>query len=182
MIENHDDLSQFERAVARAAPLSAAGEGRRHAMRTMLTARVVHRRRVRRAAQAALAAGVLVALGTAARLLLQPAVGPSPSAAPVPVAFLHADFAAERGDSARVATWCVRGDTATMHLDFTTARRDESAIAAMLAPPSRPSATLLDDAEVLRLLAGADRPTGLVRTGASVYFTGDVFDRLTELE
>ena len=183
MLDPDDDLLQFERVLTRATPLSPAGNARRQTMRDTLLARVTQQRRVRLALRTATGAAVV-----AAALWLVPRPQPiGAPAAPPALQLAHADFAIVTDARARVADWratntfrdevLVRGDRPLRHVDYAVAHVDATTVAAMLAPRrSLPPETSIGDDEVLRLLAAADRPTGLVRSPAGVFFTRDVFD------
>ncbi|MEZ5966898.1 MAG: hypothetical protein R3F56_23865 [Planctomycetota bacterium] len=186
MPDLHDDLALFERAQARAAPLSAAGQARRQTMRSSLLAEVERRRRARRTARAAVTVAALAAaVWLGSRLLLR-APDTRPPAGATTLHLAHVDFAVAANDAARFdaafapppkTAEVVAGSWPPRYLEFATARPDEAALAAMRpAPRPLPTETAVDDAGVLQLLAAADRPTGLVRSPAGVFFTRDVFD------
>jgi hypothetical protein len=185
MREPTTSLLVFERTLARALPLSAAGRARREAMRTDLLRAVGRRRRRRRAARIAFAAvALLVAASLALRGLGRQRRDPVPR-----LALAHADFATVRDDGTRIAAARVparaaagvvrRGRAPLRHLEFTAAAAGPSDLAAWrVRDRAVPAAVPVGDEEVLALLAGANRPTGLVRAGSRVYFTADVFDPL----
>lgn len=197
MSDSAHDLLQFERALTRAAPLSATGHARRQTMRAALVATVVRRRRVRRGTRfglgaAALAVGVWLAFALQATRTPSRTPPTQPRDALAGIRLEHADFALASNDHAQVAAWMVnrtgpspdwigeafvRNGGTPRHLDFAPASTSADAIAAMLAPPrDLPPEIRIGDDEVLLLLARANRPTGLVRSAAGVHFTTDVFD------
>ncbi|MEM7199725.1 MAG: hypothetical protein AAF628_05625 [Planctomycetota bacterium] len=130
--------------------LSQRGQDRRDALRASLVGTVVRRRRRRRAATGLGAVATAVAMALAIGLGGSgPAVAPVPSG-PAPAAALVA-----------------------------VVRDDDRILERLAAPaPTRVRTGRADDAELLALLAAADRPTGLVRIAGRVELTGDVIDPL----
>jgi hypothetical protein len=162
------DLSSFAFALARSHTLSPAGHARRARMRDDLIAAVVRRRRLRRAARV----GSLALVLASAAALLWPS--PARPAAPADT-FTHFTFARVHDAPARVASWRVSGAPSADVIRTADALWTQLEFAAV---PTRavPREVFANDAQILQLLAQAERPTGLVRSAAGVFFTADVVD------
>ncbi len=158
------DLLPFENVLARATPLSPQGHARRAVMQQTLVAAVVRRRRTRRAVRIAL-------VGAALLLGLRLAFLRPPTVETVEPALRHIAFS------------IVRDDAPLTHLAFTRVTDDATATLGWRVPSQAvPADMIVDDAQLLHLLANADRPTGLVRRGAHVFLTANVVDARPSLE
>lgn len=148
----------FERMTGEpGAELSPTGRARRDAMRAHLVGEVSHRRRRRTVVRVgAIAALVAIAVVVGRGLVDDARDGEPDTPQPVPT------VAGETADPGGIAI----------------VRDDESILARVAATADR-SVTTVDDDELLRLLASADRPTGLVRSGNRVMLTRHVADPLT---
>lgn len=158
-----DPAAQSDAMIA--PPLSAAGLARRDAMLAELRGEVVRaamRRRRRRAltyvAGATLGvAAIAITIAIAVRAPVATPPGPSPLANGGPSAGANAEVSLPpiqlvRNDPSRTVNWIVRN----ADVDMSTVR--------------------IDDAELLRDLAEAGRPTGLVRSQGRVWCTEPVTD------
>lgn len=167
---DYDEM--FADSMKDAATLSPTGAARRDAMKDALTGAVVTRRRRRTAARFGAAAMLLLAIGGAvwhfggAHGHDGGTEGPSDDRTPV----AQTD---RREPTQR---------TANQHAPRIVIVRDDDAVVARLKPSPSPSrATMVSDEEMLDLLAGADRPTGLIRVGKRVRFTPAVTDEVASL-
>lgn len=154
---DRDDLTWFDDCLrAPTAPLSAAGNARRSALRGLLTHRVVRRRRVRRAMQAGLA---LAIAGGLAWAWLARAERPAPSPAPS-LTMLQADFSFVQPS--------LGSPVVTI--------RDDTSLLARWRVATEPSLEIarVDDTQLLDLLHASPHPQGFVRVGARVLLAAEL--------
>lgn len=154
---DRDDLASFDDCLrAPTPPLSAVGNARRSAMRSLLTQRVVRRRRVRRAIQAGLALALTGGLAWA-----WPARSEQPERAPNPgVTMSQAEFSFVRPALASSATTV----------------RDDASLLARWRVDTEPTLEIarVDDAQLLDLLHASPHPQGFVRVGARVLLAAEL--------
>ncbi|MHC5065719.1 MAG: HHA domain-containing protein [Planctomycetota bacterium] len=122
--------------------LSPSGQARRAAMREALTAKVINRRRTRRAIRASGALGLAAALVWIFLPTANPEIPPSESAP----GYRNLAIQVIQDDPGLMTRFTVKSN-------------------------ALPSGTMINDAELIDLLEAADHPSGILRSGGRLFLT-----------